>query len=312
MTDEKAGDNGQPSQERVSLDKASDLDISAFLQAARGQERGNKDDEDDDGPNHYYQENEDEGDAKVNDSEPVPTQPEAPKPDISAQAEIERLTKKNEQLASAIQKQNAYVQRRSTEIGELRKQIEFYQAKLSEGLEDKFVEDPNAAIDAKLQLRANQQALAQLNEEERELHATSDAFRMVAAHVPPEEFDVTAMAEALARDGIGQESVAEFAKNPFAFSDGPTLIQLAKRTYAESVARKLWKHVHELHGQMDALQKKPEKILNGIQNATSQKPMTAASGQSVGTGKVSAGSFDVSRMSDAEIDEFLKRARQRG
>lgn len=307
-----ADDAQEPSGEMVTLDQASDNDIDSFLDAVARQQSEDLGDEDDADIYPAAEDSRSQAKEKVDGQD---GKGQGDKQDEQAQAqeaELARIRAKNEQLRAAIAKQNAYVQRRSSEIGELRKQLRVAQAQLAEGLNEKFIESPNDAMDAKLQIRANQQILERLDEEESALGARTENFKLVSTHIQPDEFDVTAMAESLARDGIDKEHVSEFMKDPFSFTDGTTLIQLAKRTYAENIARKLWAHVQELQGYVQSLRGQPAKVLENIQHATAQKPMTAASGGSRQQSKANVDNLDVSRLSDAEIDEFLKRARQRG
>lgn len=295
MSDDLVSSNEQNGVDgQVRLDQASDEDISAFL---------------DNYPNALEQEeniNEQAPDSQGEAVNPV-EEPKAPPKDT--RQEEENLRAKNEQLKQALEKQTLFAQRRSSEIGELRAQLRDINAKLSQGLNESFIEDPEAAIDRKLQIKSNEQAIKQLEAEDIAIQHKHRAFQTVAAYVQPQEFDVDAMADALIRDGLPAEQVQAIKRDPFSFADGPTLVQMAKRAHAEKALLQVVAYARQLEATNKELMSKPGQVLKGIETAARGRPMTAASGGSTANTKMSS-MTDVSRMSDAEIDAFLRQSRQ--
>lgn len=246
---------------------------------------------------------------------PVEKQDEAskdqnPQPPKQKDAELEhkQLLAKNERLKAALDKQSLAWQRRSNEIGELRKALREANERLAKGLNEDFVENPELAIDKKLQIRTNEQHLQQLDAEEGTLTSRETAIRTVANYIPEEEFDINAMAAAMQRDGVDPQIIQQFARDPFSQTSGVTLVQLAKRAHAEKLLATVYSYAKSLEQQMQELKSKPEQVLKDIERVSRSKPMTAATGGSQAKAKLNA-NVRIDQLSDAELDEIIRNAR---
>jgi hypothetical protein len=276
--------------EEVELSAASDTDIEAFLSSLKVPE--------------VQKAPETQEEAK--DDKTRDTVPQA-EIDNSPAATTEQLAAKNAQLREALRKQTQFAQMRSTEIGELRKQLRQINMELKGGISEKIIEDPESAIDAKLQIKANEEKLRELDNEESSVRARHDAMHIVTTHLPPEQFDIDGMAGALVRDGFTPDDVRPFIVDPFGFADAPTLIHLAKRVNAEKALVEVANYAKKLEVEITKLRNKPDSILQNIQNATSSKQMTAASGG--GSSMASNVNLNPSVMSDLELDSYIKQYR---
>lgn len=293
------GSTPLPEAQSVPLDQASNEDIEAFLSNYREEPDTSEDTEEVTTDKH---------------SAPVaPTQEQANKTSaeptgLVSRKEHEQVIAKNEQLRAALEKQSLAWQRRSTEIGELRRALREANEKLAQGLNDDFLENPERAVDRKLQIKANEQHLQQLDQEEAGLNSRTQSMHTVANYVPEEEFDVSAMVNALQRDGVNPQVIQQFVQDPYSQTNGVTLVQLAKRAHAEKLLTHVYQYARGLEQQIQELKSKPEQVLKNIERTTQARPMTAANGGSAQRSRSDA-SVRVDQMSDAELDELIRKFR---
>lgn len=292
----------------VSLAEATDADIDAFINGF-SQNEDPSDSSEDEGKNP-----EEEGKkAPDTQGQAVTGQEGKQQSDPAANPEnpeeIAKVRAKNEQLRAALDKQTLLVQRRATEIGELRKALRERIALEESKLNENFLDDPGSAIDKKLQIKEHERNINALDQEEDSLKRRHASASVVAGLIPPEEFDVDAMARSLARDGVDGHYIEAFKKDPFSTADGPFLVQIAKRAHVEKLLRDVVGYAKSLETKVTELKGKPGEVLRNVERAVSKpKAMSGASGGSTAKGLPS--NLDVSRMSDAELDEFVKRYRQ--
>lgn len=278
------------SPEYVELHEASDDDINAFLESSQRSE-----------------------------SEPEEVQPQpTPEAKQEQQAEPPKEEPKVEQAVSkqdfeAVKKQleglELLTKRRTSEIGELRRQLKAYEERLKSNLDEKFYESPTQALEQARQIEMAQKKLQELDQEEQSITNTHQAQVLLAHHVGPDGIDLEAISESLASDGMPPEFVEHFVKNPYNSALPETLIQLAKRANAEKKARQMEEALSQLvpytKKLLDERQQLPHHVLRNVQSALKQAPQVTASvggtGQTGGTRAV-----DPALMSDAELEEFLK------
>lgn len=293
------GSTPPPEAQSVPLDEASNEDIEAFLSNYREEP--------------YTSEDTEEVTTDKHSAPVAPTQEQANKTSTEptgpvSRKEHEQVIAKNEQLRAALEKQSLAWQRRSTEIGELRRALREANEKLAQGLNDDFLENPERAVDRKLQIRTNEQHLQQLDQEEAGLNSRTQSIHTVANYVPEEEFDVSAMASALQRDGVAPQVIQQFVTDPYSQTNGVTLVQLAKRAHAEKLLTHVYQYARNLEQQIQELKNKPEQVLKNIERTTQARPMTAANGGSAQR-SLSDASVRVDQMSDAELDELIRKFR---
>lgn len=288
--------------EMVPVDQATDDDLRAFLSGFSAQK------EEEETPPISPDKDIPDGNKAPEDQEEATKNGNSKKgqnlsDEATAQAKIE-------QLRAALAKQTMFAQQRSTEIGELRKQIREVTNQLAHGLQDEFIENPEKAVDKKLQIKANENMLSQLDQEEQEIQRREATAKIVASHLRPDEYDTEAIAASLERDGASPQFIQSFLADPYSKGDGVTLVQLAKRASAEKALVNVVRYAKQLELKIQELGKKPNEVLKNIQQATRIKPLTAASG---GTSRSSYQTSisdinQLTKMSSAELEELLKQS----
>lgn len=277
--------------EYVELHEASDDDISAFLNSAQ--------DEESQPP--QVQPQEEPRPRQETKADQQPEQPEVQQQQVSRQ-DFEAALKQ-------IQGQELLLRRRTSEIGELKRQFREFIEKTQPTLDEKFYESPTQALAEARKVEMAQQKLQELDAEEQSLTNAHQAQVLLAHHVGPDGIDLEAIGESLASDGMPTEFISQFVRNPYQAALPETLIQLAKRANAEKKARQMEEALNQLvpytKKLLDERQQLPHHVLRNVQSALKQAPQVTASvggtGQTGGTRAV-----DPALMSDAELEEFLK------
>lgn len=278
----------------VEVSEATDADLEAFLQA------------DQEGVAEESQDHPQEA------SEPAPVmekqeQPKAEEPPQEApQApSVEELEAVKARLAQA----EKYAKQRGTEIGELRKALRESIAEKDAQARDLEMDNPREAARLDRVIDAEKVKEFRLQQEEERLARVHDAYQTVPRYVKPEEMDVEAIRAELLQDGLQPEWVTQFMPNMFEQALPETIIHLAKRAYYGKIIRALVPELQKRDARIAELESKSrgkgENILSGIKKAASSPPpLTTASSASQAPGR--SPSVDPSKMSDAELDEYLK------
>lgn len=252
---------------------------------------------------------EDEGEKQ--ETEPAQQQTrEAAKPEVQEDDDKVTISKSElAKMAKMLEQKEGYIQRRNTDVGNLRKQIadrDAEIARLQQGLDDKFLTNPKEAFQDTLKLEKNLEAKKSLEAEEQEILRESEAREVIERHLKPEEIDFNSMAAVLRADGIAEEYVNYFQQNPLRSVQPETLIQLAKRsaerTKVASVLKNLVDYTKGLESQLEKANLKPKNILKKIQAASQATPQL--SGQTGGITPKNA-KINPALMSDAELDELI-------
>lgn len=230
--------------------------------------------------------------------------------------EIESLKKENERKEALLQKKTEALrklsleyQRRSSEFGEMRSRLVALQSQLVKPNEESLLDDPDTVIDRRLQLREAQRELERVSQDEAAYTNRVRSMEQVVHFVGPDDFDVEAIGQTLARDGFSQEQIAAFKSDPFSKADGVTLINLAKRAKAESLIAGVVKYAQNLEKEIAELKKKPGQLLSSIDKAAKAKPITAAAGgagQERRSPTTATLPKSLDKLSDAELDELLR------
>lgn len=279
------------SQEFVDLHEASDADIEAFLN----------------GPDVAEQAPVEEPQA---DPEAKTEQKTDPKVEEPKNPELMQISKKDwEAINKKVDGQELLLKRRTSDLAELRKQLREFISQNTQGLDEQWLESPTQAYAKARQVEMAQERLKEIDAEEEALTNVHQAQVLLDHHVGRDNLDVDAIAQSLADDGLPQEFVQAFVKNPYQAALPETLIQLAKRASAEKKVRAMEQALQQLvpytKQLLEERKQVPQNVLKNVSSALRQSPqVTAAAG---GTGQVVGGQpVDFALMSDSQLEQFLK------
>jgi hypothetical protein len=280
------------SPEYVELHEASDDDISAFLEGAPNRESAQP-----------QAEPQQQADPVKQETQAEPPQ-EEPKPQdaVVSKEELEAIRRQ-------LEGQELLLKRRTSEIGELKRQFREFVEQKSQNLDEKFLESPTEALKQARQVEMAQQKLQELEAEEQNLTNVHQAQVLLAHHVGPDGLDAEAIAQSLSDDKMPQEFIQSFLKNPYQAALPETLIQLAKRASAEKKARQMEEALQQLvpytQKLLEERKQLPQHVLKNVQSALRQAPQVT--GSAGGTGQLGGNrAVDPALMSDQELQEFLK------
>lgn len=225
--------------------------------------------------------------------------------------EYEALLQGMQKQQSQIAQQELYIKQRSSEIGELRKELKQAIAVREQGLDEKFQESPREALQQEREIGEIKEQLNSLDSEEAALNHLHTAQKVVSKFIKPEEADMPAMIQCLEEDGIDPQIIRKFEANPYLAAQPETIIQLHKRAHVTKLLKKLVDYTQQVVKERDAAVAKaktgPGEMLSKVKENLKKSPdITGTAGRS---GKPKAPSpQDMESWSDAELDEFLASA----
>jgi hypothetical protein len=278
------------SQEFVELHEASDDDIEAFLNSSESEEQVP-----------VEQPQADPEAQTEQKSDPLPEEQKKPQAQVSRE-DYEALRKR-------VEGQELLLKRRTSDLAEVKKQLREFITQNTQNLDEQWLESPTQAYAKARQVEMAQQKLQEAEAEEEALTNAHQAQVLLEHHVGQDNLDLQAIAQSLAEDGMPQEFVQTFVRNPYQAALPETLIQLAKRASAEKKVRAMEQALQQLVPYTKQLLEErkalPQNVLKNVSSALRQSPqVTAAAG---GTGQAGGPrSVDPSLMSDSELEEFLK------
>lgn len=251
--------------------------------------------------------------AQTEDEQTVKPEDQEEETVTMSRSEVEALKTKLQKEADYRVQQEKFIQRRSTEIGELRRQLKEAKAQLQSNLDERFHESPSEAMEDVDKLKTIDSHLQALDKEEAQERHVATAQSVVAKNIDLSSVDMNEVIETLVSDGINdKEFLEEFAKNPWGLSHGETLVQLFKRTQerkegvkAKEVISKLLPLAKQLFEENKKLKSKPEQILKNLsKNIKSSASINGSTGNAAS--KKSFADIDVTKLKDDELDELLK------
>lgn len=279
------------SQEFVELHEATDEDIDAFLNAPEAPEEA------------FVEQPQADPEAKTEQKSDSPVQ----KPEDS---DVVKISKKDwEAINKRVNGQELFMKRRASDLAEVKKQLREFIQQNTQNLDEQWLESPTQAYAKARQVEMAQQKLQEAETEEEALTNAHQAQVLLEHHVGQDNYDVQAIAQSLAEDGMPEEFIHNFVRNPYQAALPETLIQLAKRASAEKKVREMEKALQQIipytKQLLEERKKLPNNVLKNVSSALRQSPqVTAAAG---GTGQASGSrTVDPSLMSDSELEEFLK------
>lgn len=208
-----------------------------------------------------------------------------------------------DKIQQQLKDKELFIQRRNTEIGDLRKQLEAKRQTLENELEtfDQF--DPRGIAQREIQLAQTTQQLADLQVKE-----VIETNRVVLKDRYPNFQElVDDMSEIATGDlkGLGYDDttisqlLSGFKANPYAEQTG-TLLNLADRA-------RLNRENRELKSKLKDLEKQPEEVLKKVEKAFNTRPTVTASAGQASASKQVVASDQISILSDAELEEMIKK-----
>lgn len=241
------------------------------------------------------------------------------KPRTYTEEEIQGFIAENERLKKEGNQKELFIKHRGTELGQLRaenaqktRDLEELRARLANGLDDRFVENPKQALEDRDRIKQIDQDIEAL--ETREARATGivEAQTLFLRHVDIDKVSLDDVADVLRSEGMDESFVAQFKANPWEFTSPETLVQFGKRamerkeyTKADADRRLLAKHVLYLNEQLKAQKSRPGQVLAQVQKNLNQAPPLKSTGSS---SPKAAMELDPVRMSISELDAALKHA----
>lgn len=276
-------------QEYVELYQASDEDLDAFLNSPLEEEG--------------FQDEEVEPEPELPQGQP---KQEAPKKQEgeSIEERLAKLEAENAKLKSQNRDQSSFIGRRATEIGELRAQLRQAHAQLEQRLTEEEDTLPPREV-AKLQSQ-----IEKIESRDRELEgeqALEQARATVKKFVQPWQDMNQDIAAVLLSDGIPEEQVVEFVRNPYQYASGTEIVHLAQRAKATRIANELIKQNQELRAQLAAKNPKQNgtaKVVENLRTASQPGVNGVQSRRTQSNQPVSRN--EIARLSDAELERLLK------
>lgn len=276
----------------VEIPDATDEDLDAYLELSQISEAS---------PQEQEQPTE-----KVEEAQPEEKKPEASRPPVKTQEDLEA---ENQALQRRLEQQELFIRRRSTEIGELRKQLKERNDGLKEDLDSKYIGDTAQSVKVALEIEKNELRLADLENQQTDMERVHAAQKVFSMYVQPGEVSVDDMAACLVNDGIAPEFVEQFKRDPYRSTTPETLVHVAKRAKAEKTLSQVVAFAKAQHQRIKELEtgSSAESVVKRIERAAKQtSTVTASSGGSRGGAKPSVSSADIASLSDAELNELLK------
>ena len=277
------------SSEYVELPDATDEDIDAFLEGAE-----------------YREQQQQEG--YIDEPQQPEQKSEQPKEQPKTQDEPQVQSKDIEAIRKQLEGLELLNKRRTSELAEVKRQLKEFRDRVSQNLDEKWLESPTQAYAQARQVEMAQQKIQEIEAEEASLTNAHQAQVLLAHHVG-DGIDVEAIAESLQSDGMPPEFIQSFLSNPYKAALPETLIQLAKRASAEKRIREYESALNEIipytQRLLEERKKLPSDVLRNVQTALRQSPQVT--GSAGGTGQVRGNSpVEFAAMSDQELQEFLK------
>ena len=226
-------------------------------------------------------------------AEVAETEPEVPeKTEVEETGELTLLRKQ-------IENQEKFLARMGTELGLLRKKNPEEEVERLQQLRDLQFEDPIAFQEEYAKYKAEKEE-AQNREAQETMQQNVENNKQNVRHIVP-DFDnyIPEIAEILLKDGYKTDEVETFKKNPY-LTNSDFLFTLQKRAATQKENNALRTELDELKAKYGELEKKPEALLEKIENA-SRRPVTGKTGGARATDTLS--NAPVHRLS---IDEVRK------
>lgn len=243
---------------------------------------------------------------------PAPAEGEEPPTEEKAEVRPDFATKTREQLLALVSQQEAFINRRSSEIGELRKEKQDLLRQLRERAEDIAESDPRTAARFDRAAEEAKRTIDQLNAEEDDLRDLHEGSKLVASRVDPDHLDEKAIRHELETvDKLSPQLIEKIIKDPLRAMRPETYIYMVRSADYKKKLLQLLPIAQGLAAKVKELETTSRtagsKAISKIEKALKAPPaVNGKSGNSTNAGTLNE--TDVTRLSDAELEEALRNA----
>lgn len=283
----------------ISVEEATDAEISSYLEEASANEWNQSEAQ----PRTAESSPEQGKDQQGATPQPEPQKSAETPPTLESQAETIR------RQADEIAKQEKFIKRRSTEIGELRKQNRELQARLEAQAKEVEIDNPREAARIDRQLEEAKRLESRLQDEQGHLDRVQEAMQVIPRYVKPEHFDVQAMKDELKEVGMPEEFIKEF--DPYTSAHPETVVFLARSAFLGKAFKQILpaaQAVFEENKRLkEQLKGKGQQVLDGVQKAL-RKPQPMSASTTVASVPDRNPDIDPTSMSDAELQAYLAKS----
>lgn len=234
--------------------------------------------------------------------------------DEKSQEDFVKVSKADwEKQQAELKQKEQFIQRRNSELGELRKQLADARAKKSQDLDEMYDENPREARKVEREIEELDKGIQQIDQERQTMARRLMAEKAVSEFLQPEEFDVNAMAETLASIGLPQQAVQSFRADPYSSGATPMEIVLAaKAAQGNKLVMQMARYAKQLQDKVSSLEHEakegPKRALSNIEQALKSKPGVSASSGGAGKGINSIDPASIAELSDEELAKALSQS----
>lgn len=220
-----------------------------------------------------------ESDSEEEEATEPPEEDKSVRPDPTAK--VDRLEQEVVSLKGLIEKQSRFIDRRNTEFGDVRKQLQQRNEQLKSVLREKGYDDPDIARQLNKAIDQTEAELENVTQEEalQTFRARNEQF--ISQHVKSDEVEFPELVDCLKRDGASSQYIEKFVQDPFGIATGPELLQLQRRARAEKALRIIFPEFQKLTEKLKKLEKKPDDVLRKIERASREIPRQTAKARGV-------------------------------
>jgi hypothetical protein len=320
MTNEvtpESTDTGTVGEETLASDieSASDAEIEEVLRAAQEAEGGEAAEDAEVPTQEEVESSEEAQEDKPEKTEQQPAKAKSDEPVMLSREQWEALEAEKDKQRRQIEQQEAFIQRRNAEVGNLRKQLRERAEALDAQLADEDLQDnPVAVAKAAVAREKIEDSLKQLDGEEQQNTLFLESTRQLREELKPEDgIGVEHFVETLRRMKVPEQHLQEFQRNPVGWVGNPVAFRFLARTVkAEHMAKQLYQHAKAQESEIKKLRDKSSSVATDTATKISKAlrsppPMTAATPARTSQGRFTA---DPSKASDDEIEAFLQKAKR--
>jgi hypothetical protein len=239
--------------------------------------------------------------ASDNQEPEVAVEPQEDAPEAQEEPRVEPKKPDLDEVMRRIEGIELVFQRQASRVGDQKRQLTELIDLLKQKTPQLWDESPAQAAEATFQMKQAEQQLAALESEEENASTTLENLNVLKHKNVFSEANPEEIAAVFEREGANPEWIQAFRANPFAVPAAVT-IHAAKQAKAERVAIGLYRLIQEKDRQIADLKKKPNQVLNKVQQAA--RSISGITGKAERP-QVSSNllSKDPTKMSKAELDE---------
>lgn len=294
VTESTPGTTPSEAQDLVRVEEATDEELDAHL--AKEAEPVAVEEEASDKPTEEVPQTE------PGESEGEPTEQTAAQK-VYTEEEVQKLQQELEKKREQVLQQEQFIQRRSTELGTARQQLEAANAEILRLIQANEFENPAQAAQAVNQLERNQAQIEQLAHENDAINYYHNWHKVVSTRVDPKEVTMDDLVDVLKDQKVPEEIIANFRRNPADSVDPAAMINLAEAAKWRKHTKKLAIYAKQLIDENKKLKAKPTSDLKKIEAAA--RSSVGVNGDSGSQSANKKPSSDPAKWSDAELNEFL-------